>query len=134
MNCGWLNRFWKLAPNSNLTRSLILNLFRIDKSMLSIGGNCKVFRPALPRAPCCAVMYCAFGFFARYPTRNGRALASPGLHVLVEGNVLLQSAVTPLPTPGVPFGLKTARSPAESPFILLSSPLCTSPHSPVSYV
>src|SRR6185437_15440317 len=65
MNCGWLKRLEKLAPNSKLTLSLTLNRLRTARSTLLIGGSRKVFRPAVARAPCWAVMYCAVPLVAR---------------------------------------------------------------------
>src|ERR1051325_4387969 len=50
-NCGWLNRFWKLAPNSKFTRSVMPNRLITLRSTLSIGGTWTELRPAVARAP-----------------------------------------------------------------------------------
>jgi hypothetical protein len=40
------------------------------------------------------------------------------------GRRLLHNGVTLLPVPGIPLALNIVRSPAESPFLLESTPLC----------
>src|SRR3954447_23460573 len=93
--------------------------FTSDRSQLLMGFSCRVLRPEFANAPACARMYWAFGVLAKYAT-----VAPP----------VFLSAVTSVLVPGTPVGLKMARSPALSPFRLVSVALCTSPHSPVSYV
>src|SRR6266498_5907703 len=73
-------------------------------------------------------MYCAFGLFATYATMTG--FGAPVEVVIGTTAPAEFSAVTSLPVPFTPLGLRIARSPALSPLTLESTPLRTPAFSP----
>src|SRR5205814_2932806 len=105
LNCAWLNRLYADALNCSPRLSVKLNFLETEKSQSLMACPLSVFRATFDLAKSPRRMYCALGLIALYATTAPAELVN---------------AVTPVPVPGAPAGLKTARSPALSPFPLAS--------------